>query len=336
MKSAIEAHLSANRETIRLLREAASRERCRYPIDQEEGITAELPPLGNMRASTSLLSLATCLNAREGRADAAGKTLEAAFALADSFAQIPNMICQLVRMAAQSIALDGLEHALNCAAVPDSHLVRLQSLLRESASRTQALERGLVGETVTMFYAIRRLDEIRPGQLAWAMRIKKTAALTETDAVYYLDVMEQYLAAQQKPFPRRIEICRRVDSSVGKAFDRRLWRWIHPFAAYILPTGVHHMVLREAETTARMHLGLVALAIERFRIDKGRLPANLLALVPTYIDEVPADPFDGQAVRYRIEPPGYLLYRIGRNEADDGGTETEDEETGDIVFRVRR
>ncbi len=236
----------------------------------------------------------------------------------------------------QNIAVDGLEHVLNDAVVPGSRLIRLQSLLRESASRTQTLERCLVGETLAMFYAIRSPGEIRPGQLAWAMRIKKAAALMETDAVYYLDVMGQYLAAQQEPLPRRIEICRRVDSRVEKAFEHRFWRLIHCFSAATLPTGVQYMVLREAETTARLRLGLAALAIERFRIDKGRLPANLLALVPTYIDEVTADPFDGQPLRYRVEPPGYLLYSIGRNEADDGGTETGDEETGDIVFRVRR
>ena len=229
-----------------------------------------------------------------------------------------------------------MEHVLNDAAVPDSHLIRLQYLLGEAASRTQALERGLVGETLAMFYAARRLDEIRPGQLEWAIRVKSAAGLLEMDAIYYVDVMQQYIVAQQKPFPRRIEMCRHLDSKLEQAFDRPMWRWAHPLALMILPTGLNGSVLMEAETVARSRLALTALALERFRIGKGRLPANLLALVPTYIEEVPADPFGGQPVRYRIERPGYVLYSIGRNEADDGGTETEDEETGDIVFRVRR
>ena len=109
MKSAIEAHLSANRETIRLLREAASREGCRYPIDLEEGITAKLPPLGKIRASARLLILTVWQQTREGKADAAAGTLEAAFRLANSLVEVPDTICQLVRRAAEDDALDGLD-----------------------------------------------------------------------------------------------------------------------------------------------------------------------------------------------------------------------------------
>ena len=40
-----------------------------------------------------------------------------------------------------------------------------------------------------------------------------------------------------------------------------------------------------------------ALAIQRYRLATGRLPASLEELVPRYIKDVPIDPFDGRPSR---------------------------------------
>jgi hypothetical protein len=82
------------------------------------------------------------------------------------------------------------------------------------------------------------------------------------------------------------------------------------------------------------------LAVERFRLDLGTLPESLKQLVPSYLESIPADPYDGQPIRYTPEGGGYLLYCVGENLADDGGVEyfkrSEQQAKGDVVFRVRR
>jgi hypothetical protein len=63
-----------------------------------------------------------------------------------------------------------------------------------------------------------------------------------------------------------------------------------------------------------MRLRIAALEYKR---DKKQLPPSLNALAPDYIDAVPADPFDGQPIRYDVKRG--LIYSVGRNLKDDGG-----------------
>jgi hypothetical protein len=72
-------------------------------------------------------------------------------------------------------------------------------------------------------------------------------------------------------------------------------------------------------------------AIRRYVIDFGYRPHSLDELVPKCLDIVPIDPFAGQPLSYQVTDGGYVLYSFGRNEKDDGATQSRFE--GDIVFR---
>jgi hypothetical protein len=50
---------------------------------------------------------------------------------------------------------------------------------------------------------------------------------------------------------------------------------------------------------AGLRTAYVALAVERYRLAFGRLPDTLVDLVPTYLEAVPKDPFDGDELRYK-------------------------------------
>jgi hypothetical protein len=66
--------------------------------------------------------------------------------------------------------------------------------------------------------------------------------------------------------------------------------------------------------------GVALLAVERHRLATGSWPETLQALVPRYLTAVPRDPFDGQPIRYRRLPDGVVVYSVGHDETDDGGT----------------
>lgn len=66
-------------------------------------------------------------------------------------------------------------------------------------------------------------------------------------------------------------------------------------------------------------LVVTALALERYRVEKGEYPTTLDALVPAYVREVPRDAMDREPLRYRMEGGRYTLWSIGLNGVDDGG-----------------
>ena len=65
------------------------------------------------------------------------------------------------------------------------------------------------------------------------------------------------------------------------------------------------------------------LALKTYKMEHGDLPPSLEALVPTYLDEVPRDPFDGKSLRYSREKN--ILYSVGEDLEDNGGSSNMDD-----------
>jgi hypothetical protein len=71
--------------------------------------------------------------------------------------------------------------------------------------------------------------------------------------------------------------------------------------------------------TGEVRCARTALAIERYRIDKGGFPSSLDDLVPQYMEALLLDPFDAKPLRYRLEADAAVVYTIGDDMSDDGG-----------------
>ena len=90
-------------------------------------------------------------------------------------------------------------------------------------------------------------------------------------------------------------------------------RVVLPTEAYLLPRAARMQTAREQAE--------IACALERHYLDRQAYPDTLDALVPDDLDHVPNDLMDGVPMRYRRTADGrYLLYGIGWNGRDDGGT----------------
>jgi hypothetical protein len=77
----------------------------------------------------------------------------------------------------------------------------------------------------------------------------------------------------------------------------------------------------------------IACALERYRLAHGEYPETLDALVPQYIQIIPHDLIGGQPLHYRRTNDGkFLLYSIGRNETDDGGQPSPNDENGRMDY----
>jgi hypothetical protein len=74
---------------------------------------------------------------------------------------------------------------------------------------------------------------------------------------------------------------------------------------------------------AVFELTRTAAALAAFRRDEAeaKYPERLETLVPRFIDRIPLDPFTGGPFHYERRGDGYLLYSVGQDCRDDGGTD---------------
>jgi hypothetical protein len=68
-------------------------------------------------------------------------------------------------------------------------------------------------------------------------------------------------------------------------------------------------------------LARIACALERYHLAHGNYPETLDTLTPQFLKTVPHDVIGGQPLKYRrTEDDQFVLYSVGWNEKDDGGT----------------
>jgi hypothetical protein len=71
---------------------------------------------------------------------------------------------------------------------------------------------------------------------------------------------------------------------------------------------------------ARLRLLMTDLAIRQFQSERGVYPKRLDELVPEFLQALPRDPFGTNGFIYRPQTNGFLLYSVGPDGKDDGGT----------------
>ena len=64
---------------------------------------------------------------------------------------------------------------------------------------------------------------------------------------------------------------------------------------------------------------ITVIAIKRYELKHGKAPADLAALVPEFLSDLPPDLMDGQPLRYQLGSNGcFKLYSVGDDSPDDG------------------
>ena len=88
--------------------------------------------------------------------------------------------------------------------------------------------------------------------------------------------------------------------------------------------------MRKVEYLRRAALTVIAVHV--FKAQTGSWPASLDSLVPRYLPTVPIDMFDGKPLKYRLISTGPLLYSVGSNRVDEGGSPTSAEDNASIWY----
>jgi hypothetical protein len=325
MQQLVAEYLSDNAGALRLLHQAAVMKSCRYPVDLTKGPAALLRHLNSVRQAARLLYLEAIQDTEQQKPQAAVESVVVSLGVARSLNQEPVLISQLVRIACQGITVDSLERILNRTALTDEQLVALSAALGESGGQ-QAMTRAFVGERCCgagLFEDGRRgklTFDVLGGSDTHSLSIRlltalyRATGLLEMDEESHLDFMEQYVKATQLPPPENMAAAKAVDDRV-----RHAPRWC-VITRMLLP-ALDKALVKAVRCDAKIRDAQTAIAVERYRLANGKLPDRLGELSPTFLPAVPAAPFDGKPLRYKLLAKGYVVYSVGEDREDNGGTE---------------
>lgn len=238
----------------------------------------------------------------------------------------PTTISMLTRIACQAVAADMVEHALAQGEPSPALLAELQKRI-EAEEAAPLLLIAARGERAlnTRFFEALRTGKLGVGGVGGVSGFAP-GSVGPGNLIDWMVLLPGFVSSQQ---------------SGGLAFMNRLVetaklppeQWAAPFAAIraetlnlpVLARMLAPAMDKVAEACRRNHAVLrctiVALAVERFRKETGRWPERIDDLVSAgYLKTVPTDPFDGQPLRLKRTEDGWIVYSVGVDNQDNGGT----------------
>jgi hypothetical protein len=315
-QAAVEQFLEQYKSSMEQLREAADRGgAARFDLDFHDGIAMLLGHVQSARSGARMLALEAHVRAHRGDAAGAADSLDAMFKLGVSLENEPILISQLVKLALDGVAREQLQSLLPHVEFADEDLQRLQADLRH-IDYDRALHRALLGERV--FGVVTFEDpsgagvEFGGGNLAWKITQGE-------DLATYLTFMGRMADAAEQPWPAVREEAAAVNDEVKSLVGGGLARFRYTMTANLLP-AINAAVTAAARGGSQNDAADAALAAELFRRRQGRLPADLNELVPEFLPEVPLDRIDGRPLRYVVRDGDCVIYSVGENGVDDGGS----------------
>jgi len=317
--------LAANEKCLSLLHQAAGVQDCRYESDYRR----EFPHFRELRECALMLKMAIIHHAQKGDAESAVARFKDALRLGDSLQREPGHMPFVIHTSCTGAAITGLERALNVATFTDSQLRELDDALAVTAGSTD-LAQTLVSERCLLIEAVRE-PPLR-GMTGPGGVILKLPGIESRGLIDILDHMEASIEAAGLPCAQQAARFREIDKRL------RGLSLLHLTVQILAPTTLRIGEL-DLQQHAHVDMARTALAIERFRLATGKIPAQLTDLVPKYLDQAPLDPFDGQPLRYRRTEPGYVLYSVREDGRDNGGKEQHEVGRGkpyDLCFIVAR
>jgi hypothetical protein len=335
MKQAVSEYLARNEPALMLLHNAAKVKQSRYPVylADTSGSTSAMRYYSGVRQGTRLLVLEAILRAQSGLAQQAVDSVSANFSLAGSLKEEPLIVSQFTRLACLAVAIDSLEQVVNIAPLSADHLQQLAAGLTE-AEMPDAIFRSFVGEMCSA----KSLFEKPLGDQLTAMSsdsdpvpvlfVYQYAGIRQMDYLAFSEVLESYRAACQSPFPVRLQLARAT-----KLRAERESRW-HLVSRSFGPV-LEAVVESEAKKIALVRTACAAITVEEYRLANGKLPDRPGEPATGSSAAAFSDPFDGQPLRYKKLAKGYVVYSIGKDGIDNGGTEGYCPGT-DITFTVER
>jgi hypothetical protein len=307
-------------QAISVVEQGAQRRSCRFDHDYKAGLNMLMPNLGGFRNIIFILGAKSCLDAEAGRPDAAWNLVQTQLRLADSLRNEPILISFLVCLASIRSSCETIQRICEVAPPKAEQYKTIESLL-SNYEAIEPLVLALDGERLLCGeWAFNLLKNGSFGELSASLgteyRFGKMLPsfysvfkpLFLADHAAYVRIMGDYTRLVQQPysFNEKAAMMRQVDETRS-----RLYIITSIFAPAMLRVNELY-----AESIARMRITRVGLALLQEKKAQGVFPDTLEKLNMENLD----DPFSTEPLRYKPQGQGFILYSIGPDQKDNGGS----------------
>jgi hypothetical protein len=327
-RQAAKEFLSARAAHLDAIRVALARPKCRFPVDVEEGFDALLPHLAEIKEEAQTLRIEALIAADSGNCEEAVAVIQQIFEMSRLLESEPFSISRLIEAAGLQIGISSGEDMLSRGRLSDAQLGRLKTILngidaramlQETLKRERAHTMSMLNSSALKPSTTNSTMEAAQDRVNYrrSLRMMSALGLVAKDRRLVLEHMGETIENSGREFPEMFAHQQRLETELEQKM-----RGFPPaiFAAIIFP-ATKSVVSRFIALEARKRSALVALEVERYRSGhNGELPKTLDSLEPALSPQFLEDPFDGKPLRFRATENGYVVYSVGANLTDDGGT----------------
>lgn len=298
-----------------VIEEGTRRSAFQFHRNYDAGMNIALPGLLDMKALACIVGARACLEAEAGATDRAWQLAAVQAKLADTYRGEPIVLSQLVRMDMIDLSCGTVRHLCEIAPPGKEQQEHMDSILRAFDDVTPLVramdgERLLSGEWLFAqprkelygaLWDLRFRGSQMPGFMAWLITKRLTFKPSFlADHANYLRAMHEGTQDLERPY----------SPGAAKENDGR-----SSLTGMLTPAFGRIRTL-QCETITFIRITRAYLALFQYRAAHGAFPATLDAL---NLDGL-SDPFAQGPLHYRAEGEGFIIYSVGPDGKDDGGT----------------
>jgi hypothetical protein len=324
--------LEKYRPVLDEIQSASRRPYCRFKVNYGADFPAAImvPHLLVVKRMAQLFLLRASAELALDQRDAAFTDIKMALYLAGTMKGEPFLLSGLVRIAILQLALPHVWEGLAAHQWTGAQLAEFQTelggidMLAEYGAHMRG-ERACANGCMDYLRSSRRINELGSdggdSQTSYAVYSIMPAGWFYRNELA-IDQMNQELfftpadAVNHRVYVDKV-------SAIQGALGRELNSGFPPykiFARVLLP-ALENAIRRYASAQANLDLASVACALERYHLANEKYPEVLDALTPKFIAKIPHDIISGEPLKYhRTDAGQFLLYSVGWNGVDDGGT----------------
>jgi hypothetical protein len=293
------------------------------PVRQGGPDTPDLEVLQGARQLAEILKLEALDHVHRRRPGAALQSCQTIMHAGRLVGEEPEPIALLVRMSLVPVACGMMERVLANGEASDAILLLMQTRLEEEEPAMSPLQGARWQRAANQ----RLFEQVRAGKksvpdLVASLHNPKLEMPTEADffVAAYTNGLERTWAAVLRQDNVAVETLKtaeeKLPGAVRKVGELPKIHWLGAeFNSWMPRLASSAIRVRMTLRTAR-----TALAVERYRLAKGKWPVRLEDLVPAYLARVPLDYYAGKApLKLAKFGGGVVVYSVGPDGKDNGG-----------------
>jgi hypothetical protein len=308
-------------QALSLVEQGTRRKSCRFDHDYNAGFNMLLPHLAGMRNIIFIIGARACLQAEAGRSDTAWELCQSQLRFADALRNEPVVVSQLVRAGSIGVSCQTIRRICETAPPNPEQYKTIESLLSDDES-VEPLVLALDGER--LLGGEWAFDELRNGSARDLLSMSRGEEsglggvllsfysafkpLLIADHAAYVRIMGYHTRLARQPYS--LDERNNADKKARQMRSR-----LNVVTSMLVP-ALGRVKERYWETVAQMRITRAGLALLQEKQAQGALPQTFEGVSTKNLD----DPFSKELLHYKPQGQGFIVYSVGPDEKDNGGS----------------